>query len=127
VRIHATTALIAAGENSDDYFRILMLAWRDSYTPGEQSPVEAVLQGIKVLGPKAAKAVPRLLELLDKGPTDRFARDHRVDALEALARIGPAAKAAVPRLQELAAADSILAAPAAAALAAVEGREEPEL
>jgi hypothetical protein len=74
-----------------------------------------VLDRIELLGPKAADAVPRLRDLLDKLPVDRFDpfdAEHRAGALRALARIGPAAKAALPRLKELAAAGGQLAGPA---------------
>src|SRR5205085_663517 len=125
VRIYATTALAAAGEHHEVYLRLLMLAWRDVYDPEEPYPaLPHVLEGIALLGPAAAAEVPRLLELLDRPPVDRFEKDYRADALRSLAGIGPAAKAAAPRLRALAATDGSLAAPAAEALRKIEGPGE---
>ncbi len=132
VRVHATTALLAAGEGSEASFRLLMLAWRDVYDPEESYPVlPHVLDGLELLGPKAADAVPRLRGMLDKPPSSRFAFDpddseHRAGALRALARIGPAAKAALPRLKELAAAGGPLGVSSAEAVRAIEGRQGPK-
>jgi hypothetical protein len=124
VRVYATTALLAAGGDGETYFPLLMLAWRDVYDPEESYPVlPQLLDGIALLGPQAAKAVPRLQELLDKPPTDRYDREHREGALRALARIGPAAKAVLPRLKELAAAGDELA---GSAVEAIEAHQEPK-
>jgi HEAT repeat protein len=124
VRVHATAALVAAGEDSEAHFRLLLRAWRDTYDPEESySILPQLLDALGLLGSRAAPAVPRLVELLERTPADRHDPDHRTEAARALGRIGPGAKAALPRLRELTAHAGDLGDLAAAVIEVIEGRK----
>jgi HEAT repeat protein len=119
IRVAATTALLRAGAPDASLDRLLA-AWTDTYDPRESYPVlEHALSDLQLLGPRAAKAVPRLIPLLAE-PVDRFDKEHRSQAVRVLGAIGPAAKAALPRLRELAAGRGSEAQAAARAIRAIE-------
>jgi HEAT repeat protein len=124
VRVGATSALAAITGDSESYLPLLLLAWRDTYDFREPYPVlPHLLDELSNLGPKAAPAVPRLLELLHDEESERGLQEDCISAIRVLERIGPAAKGALPRLRELAVQRRTESAPIAAeAIRRLEGK-----
>jgi HEAT repeat protein len=124
VRVEATYALAAITDDFETYLPLLLLAGRDAYDPEERYPVMPfVLEALKRLGPKAAKATPWLVERVSGTGDVRADREHIPAAIQALGAIGPAAKAALPRLRKLAVQGKAPnAALAAEAIRQIEGR-----
>jgi HEAT repeat protein len=124
IRVEATYALAAITGDGDTYLPLLLLAGRDAYDPEERYPVlPFVLEALKRLGPKAAKAPPWLLNQLGETGDERADRERVPEAIRALGAIGPAAQAALPQLRKLAAhGKAPTAALAADATRQIEGR-----
>jgi HEAT repeat protein len=124
VRAYATFALAAVTEDVETYLPRLLLAARDAYDVEERYPVRGfVLEGLKLLGPRAAKATPWLLEQLAQTGDGRADRERVRAVIAALGAIGPGARAALPRLRRLAArGEAIEAAEAADAVRRIERR-----
>jgi HEAT repeat protein len=124
VRLYATAALIRAGDRGASIERLLD-TWRDMHDPAHAQPVlPEWLEVIELLGPRAAKAVPRLITLL-ADPAFVYDSDYRTEAARVLGKIGPDAKAALPRLRELAAQPGRTSRPATLAIQAITRDAKP--
>jgi HEAT repeat protein len=122
VRVEATYALAAVTEDVETYLPQLLLAGCDTYDAEDRYPVMPfVLQALKRLGPKAAKATPWLLDQLNETCDERADEERVPGAIRALGAIGPAGKMALPRLRKLAAGTGPTAALAADAVRQIEG------
>jgi HEAT repeat protein len=124
VRLYAAVALIRAGDEGASLDRFLD-SWKDGYDAENPDPVlPEWLESVELLGPRAAKATPRLIALLE-GPSLRYDSDYRASAASALAKIGPDAKAALPRLRQLAALPGPASGPATLAIQAITRDAKP--
>ena len=104
-------ALSALADQSPEVVEYLI----DLLENGEFDP-RSVASTLATLGPRAAPAVPNLLDLLTDESSDIV-----VAGVHALGRIGSASAVAIPRLQLLAAQDCPARHEAADALAAITG------
>jgi HEAT repeat protein len=103
MRVRATYAMAAITGDTETYLPLLLLAGRDTYDVSDRYPVmEFVLETLEMLGPKAGKATPWLVEQLDETGDVRADEERIPSVIRVLAAIGPGAKASLPALKRLA-------------------------
>lgn len=101
MRRYAAEALSRLGWQAEPALPVLLTA----LSGDDRYALPGILKALGAIGPEAAAAVPRLLELLHAIPRTKYTspeQDIRLDLVNTIGAIGPRAARAVPTLVELA-------------------------